>query len=120
MVVTRPSDAELSAAAEGESTSTVRDRVTAARLRAESRLRETPWRANAEVPAGELRRCWRPDAAGADLLLSLERGSANLRGPDRVLRVAWTLADLAGRDRPGQDEVATAAALRGSGTSWAA
>ena len=120
MVVTRPSDAELSAAVDGEPTRAVRDRVLAARERAGERLRDSPWRTNAEVPATELRRRWRPDAAGADVLRTLERGSANLRGPDRVLRVAWTLADLAGRGQPGRDEVAMAAALRGSGTAWAA
>lgn len=119
MVVTRPTDAELSTTAEGEPTCTVRDRVDAARERAIRRLRDSPWRTNAEVPAAELRRRWRPDPAGAELLRTLERGSANLRGPDRVLRVAWTLADLAGREQPGQDEIATAASLRGAGTAWA-
>jgi magnesium chelatase family protein len=31
---------------------------------------------------------------------------------DKVLRVAWTLADLAGRSQPGPDEVAVALAMR--------
>ena len=30
---------------------------------------------------------------------ALERGALTLRGYDRVLRVAWTNADLAGRER---------------------
>ncbi|HEY3199553.1 MAG TPA: hypothetical protein VGK55_03335, partial [Actinomycetes bacterium] len=34
------------------------------------------------------------------------------RGLDRVLRVAWTLADLAGRDRPNRGDTSTALALR--------
>ena len=119
LVVGRPSDAELAVEAEGESSSVVRDRVAVARERARRRLSQSPWRVNAAVPAAELRRRWRPDPAAAELLATLERGSANLRGPDRVLRIAWTLADLAGRDRPGRDEVAMAGALRGAGTAWA-
>ncbi|MFC4130894.1 hypothetical protein ACFOZ4_09800 [Hamadaea flava] len=33
-------------------------------------------------------------------------------GRQPVLRVAWTLSDLAGRDRPGREDVATALTLR--------
>jgi magnesium chelatase family protein len=41
-------------------------------------------------------------------------GRLSARGVDRVLRLAWTVADLAGRDRPGPDDVATAVRLRTS------
>ena len=43
---------------------------------------------------------------------ALERGALSVRGFDRVLRVAWTLADLAGRAVPGDDEVAEALGMR--------
>jgi magnesium chelatase family protein len=43
---------------------------------------------------------------------ALERGALSVRGFDRVLRVAWTLADLAGRTVPGSDEVAEALGMR--------
>ena len=43
---------------------------------------------------------------------ALERGALSVRGFDRVLRVAWTLADLAGRAVPGADEVAEALGMR--------
>jgi magnesium chelatase family protein len=43
----------------------------------------------------------------------LDRGNLTARGVDRVLRVAWTIADLAGRDKPGADEVAMALRYRG-------
>jgi magnesium chelatase family protein len=36
---------------------------------------------------------------------------------DRALRVAWTLADLADRDRPGEEEAAYAFALW-AGRAW--
>ena len=43
---------------------------------------------------------------------AVNRGRLSPRGVDKVLRVAWTLADLAGRDQPGPDEVAVALAMR--------
>jgi magnesium chelatase family protein len=46
------------------------------------------------------------------LRLAVERGLLSLRGLDRTLRVAWSLADLAGRDSPGLDEVAAALSFR--------
>ena len=43
---------------------------------------------------------------------ALERGALTMRGYDRVLKVAWTLADLDGADRPGADHVGRALYLR--------
>ncbi len=43
---------------------------------------------------------------------ALERGALSVRGYDRVLRVAWTVADLAGHAVPGSDDVAEALGLR--------
>ncbi|MGO4760466.1 ATP-binding protein, partial [Streptomyces sp. 2MCAF27] len=42
----------------------------------------------------------------------MERGLLTARGLDRVLRVAWTIADLAGHDRPEAEDVAQALQLR--------
>ena len=42
----------------------------------------------------------------------MERGLLTARGLDRVLRVAWTVADLAGHDRPDATDVALALELR--------
>ena len=74
---------------------------------------------NARIPAGELRRTWGPDAGEWSCSTSLERRSANLRGPDRVLRIAWSIADLGGRGRPGRDDVAGALTLRGATAPFA-
>ncbi|MDX3116048.1 YifB family Mg chelatase-like AAA ATPase [Streptomyces scabiei] len=97
----------------GESTRTVADRVRAARERAASRLAGTPWRTNSEVPGRELRNRWHA-ATGAtdDAERNLERGVLTARGLDRVLRVAWTVADLVGHDRPDAMDVALALQLR--------
>lgn len=118
--MSRPPDSALSRPDDEEASEPVRGRVETARARAKQRFAGLPWSENARIPSGELRRAWGPDAAGAELLRALERRSANLRGPDRVLRIAWTIADLVGRDRPGRDEIAAAMSLRGATTSWAA
>lgn len=91
-----------------------RDRVVAARRRAASRWKSTRWRRNADVPGTWLRQgaLRLPVAARASLDRALERGALTLRGYDRVLRVAWTMADLAELDRPGTDEIGRALHLR--------
>lgn len=98
-----------------ESTATVAARVAAARAAARSRLRGTPWSTNAEVPGTWLRRHSGGPEVHRDLDRALDRGVLSLRGVDRVLRVAWTLADLAGRERPGRGEVGQALVLRTRG-----
>jgi magnesium chelatase family protein len=95
-----------------ESSQTVAVRVAEARDRATHRLRGTGWRLNGEVPGSQLRRIW-PPAPGSLAVVerSLERGQISARGVVKVIRVAWTLADLAGRPRPGKDECHAALGL---------
>ena len=96
------------------STAQARARVVAARERATRRLSGTPWRTNAEV-AGS----WLRDGPFAPapvirrpLDAALQRGALTLRGYDRVLRVAWSHADLAGRDRLTIDDIGRALYLK--------
>jgi magnesium chelatase family protein len=112
--VDRVTRAELTGlAARGESTATVADRVREARARAAARLAGTPWRTNSEVPGRELRSRWHPASGAMDEAeRNLERGVLTARGLDRVLRVAWTVADLVGHDRPDATDVALALQLR--------
>lgn len=95
-------------------TALARSRVQEARERAASRLRGTPWRRNAEVPGVWLRQQSRriEASARAPLDRALERGALTLRGYDRVLRLSWTVADLAGCERPGHDEIGRALFLK--------
>ncbi|MFJ1755746.1 YifB family Mg chelatase-like AAA ATPase [Kitasatospora sp. NPDC088134] len=96
-----------------ESTATVAERVREARARAAARLADTPWRTNAEVPGHELRTRWQlAPGSLADAERDLDRGLLTARGLDRVLRVAWTVADLARRDRPDRSDIRTALMLR--------
>jgi magnesium chelatase family protein len=96
-----------------ESTATVAARVREARERAATRYAETPWATNSQVPGHELRTRWPviPGALGR-AEEDMERGLLTARGLDRVLRVAWTVADLAGHDRPTAADVDAALEMR--------
>ncbi len=90
----------------------VAERVRGARLRAAARLAGTPWRLNAQIPGSELRRRFTPGpAALAPLERAMDLGTISARGADRVIRLSWTVADLAGLPRPGQAEVGYALGL---------
>jgi magnesium chelatase family protein len=95
-----------------EPSAVVGERVREARLRAGRRLAGTPWRLNAEIPGSELRRHFRPAAAAmAPLERAMDLGQVSARGADRIIRMSWTLADLAGQDRPTADEIGYALCL---------
>jgi magnesium chelatase family protein len=96
-----------------ESTATIAARVQEARARAAARYAGLPWRLNAEVPGHELRTRWAPSGAALHPAeRDMERGLLSARGLDRVLRVSWTLADLAGRPYPDAEDVRLALQLR--------
>lgn len=109
----RPSRAELLTEVAPEPSSIVAARVQEARERTRHRLRGLPWQVNADVPGPVLRR-EHPGTPEAMSLLSgaLERGSLSARGADRVLRVAWTIADLSAVPRPDGEHVHAALTLR--------
>lgn len=96
------------------STAQARERVLEARDRAAHRLRGTPWRLNGDVPGTWLRQGSRRLSVEARIPLdrALERGALTLRGYDRVLRLAWTMADLTAADMPGREEVGRALYLK--------
>jgi magnesium chelatase family protein len=95
-----------------ETSAAVAERVAAARMRAAHRLRGTPWRVNAEIPGAELRRSFPPEpGALRSLDRAMELGQVSARGADKIVRVAWSVADLAGRPRPGPGEVDLAIGL---------
>lgn len=102
----------------GESTAVVRERVAAARAAAIERWKPYGIRTNAEVSGPLLRRRFRlGQHAMEPLNTSLDRGLISIRGVDRSLRVAWTLADLAGRDAPTRDDVGVALSFRRAGAA---
>jgi magnesium chelatase family protein len=96
----------------GESSATVAGRVAEARDRQARRLAGSQWRCNGEVDGPYLRRHL-PLPDGLDAVDdALDRRLLSPRGVDKVLRVAWTVADLAGVDRPLAEHVAVALAMR--------
>jgi magnesium chelatase family protein len=100
---------------EVRTSSNLRETVAEARSRACSRLRETPWMLNAHVPGAYLRRYLPlPGEVVSRLDNALAKGRISMRGYDRCLRLAWSVADLAGRDAPNQLDVSKAILLRGA------
>lgn len=98
---------------EPESTAIVRERVVQARDAARQRWAACGWSTNAEVPGPALRRRFRlPRPVTAPIEDSLQAGGLTARGADRCLRLAWTIADLAGHGRPCAEDVAVALGLK--------
>lgn len=92
----------------------LRDEVTEARLRTRARLVNTPWQLNREVPGVWLRH---PDNrpsrfASAALDDAFALGHISMRAYDRALRVAWSIADLAGSAVLERAHIARALAYR--------
>lgn len=109
----------LETGAPSESSGTVAARVAGARRAAATRWADTGHRVNADIPGPYLRRPpWRLPARDIrELRKRLDSGSLSARGFDRVVRLAWTIADLDGRDRPDGGDIAEAIHLRmGEGT----
>jgi magnesium chelatase family protein len=110
--VTMTPPADRTTAARGESSQAVLDRVAAARERAAHRLRGTPWKLNSEIPAAELRRSYPLPPGSVGLLQrAADLGVISERAARRAARVAWSIADLAGRDRPNREDCALALAF---------
>ncbi len=115
LTVRRVSVAQITEGTTGPVTTVeARARVVAARARARERWGSEGWGLTAHVPGPALRAPrWRLPAADRGALdRALERGALTMRGYDRVLRVAWTLCDLDGDERPSADHVGRALYLR--------
>jgi magnesium chelatase family protein len=98
-----------------ESSAAVRARVAHARAAAAERWRPYGFVTNAEVTGTVLRKgCRLGNPAMAPLRTALDRGVLSIRGVHRATRVAWTLADLAGRTAPTRDDVSVALSFRQS------
>jgi magnesium chelatase family protein len=92
----------------------VRERVVRARARMRERFAATPRRCNAEMTKREVERFCELDGRTEDLLSAAVTASRmSARGYHRVLRVARTVADLAGDDKITYEHVAMALLLRG-------
>lgn len=100
----------LNHAAVEETSAVVAARVREARERAQYR-----WdgRLNGEVSGKFMQARWQPSGTSLQLVeRAYDVGAISGRGYDRVLRVAWTIADLAGRGEPSSSDVAEALGFR--------
>jgi magnesium chelatase family protein len=95
------------------SSAQTRERVIEARERQATRLRESGILVNAQMDASMLRRHAKLDERGQQMLAdTCQRALLSARGQHRALRVARTIADLAGRERVGAEDLARALSWR--------
>jgi magnesium chelatase family protein len=116
-----PADFQAQAAA-GDATEAIRERVSAARQRQRVRFRGTTGiRVNAAMTPRQVRRYCEVPAEGERLLAAaMTRLGLSARGHDRVLKVARTIADLAGADDLAVEHCAEAIQYRGLDRQWRA
>ena len=97
------------------SSAQAQEQVVAARAAALERLSTLGLQLNSQLPTQHLRSRFHPGKTATRLLdKALSNGATSMRGYDRCLRLAWTIADLEGAIRPTEDHIALAALLRGS------
>lgn len=105
---------QMMSEAREETSEEIRARVTAARERQRARYEGLPIRCNAQLDAKFLRRYCKLNREGMDFLEQADRAMGlSSRGHTRILKVARTIADLAGQDDIALEHVAEAAQYRG-------
>lgn len=105
---------DLAAAPAGEPSSAIRERVIRARDVQTARFADEPAvHCNAQMTARQLERYARPDAEAARrLAYAMKTLDLSARAYERILKVARTIADLAGADHVGADHVGEAVSYR--------
>ena len=119
VVLTRPSLASLEADVVGDTSGQIAARVQQARDCIRQRLVGTGWSLMVQVPAEQLATRWPLSPSSRQRLDSASRKDS-MRGRDRVVRVAWSIAALAGREEPTAADIDAAIELRASEQQWAA
>lgn len=97
-----------------ESSAAMRERVIQARAAARERFAAQGWGCNARA-SGSWLRAHTSAKAVALVNDALQSQRLTLRGADRAMRLAWTLADMSGRMSPGPGEMAQGIQMR---TKW--
>ncbi|PWG66256.1 YifB family Mg chelatase-like AAA ATPase [Bifidobacterium callitrichidarum] len=95
----------------GESSARIRERVIEARMVAKRRFQEFGWTCNAQASGNWLHA--NTSLKAMELVnQALSNHQLTLRGADRAMRLAWTLADLNGRYSPTEQDVHQGIELR--------
>jgi magnesium chelatase family protein len=97
----------------GETSAEIRRRVTNARAIAAHRFADENWSLNSQIPSRALRPTYKPERSAMNFLHDeLDKERLTARGLHKVIRLAWSLADLACKSVPTLAEVQMAYALR--------
>ena len=105
--------ASLSTPQPAEGSAEIRARVIAARSVQQERYQGRGYACNAHLPSGDLQRfCQMTDDANALLGQAFDKLGLSARAYDRVLKVARTIADLAGEEAIHSDAIGEAVQYR--------
>jgi magnesium chelatase family protein len=104
---------EMSQTELGEPSAVIAARVVTARATASQRFAGKPWQLNSQIPSRELRTTYKPERAAMNFLHDeLDKERLTARGLHKIIRLAWTLADLNGHSIPQLGDVQRAHQLR--------
>ena len=104
---------ELSRPDLGESSAEIRTRVVSARARAFKRFASESWSTNSEISSRALRTTYQPERLAMNFLhAELDRERITARGLHKIMRTAWSIADLDGHIRPTLADTQLAYTLR--------
>jgi len=104
---------ELSKPELGEASATIKERVVSARAIASERFRNEKWSLNSEIPSRALRTTYQPEKPAMNFLHSeLDQERITARGLHKVMRTAWSIADMSGHSLPSLEDTQIAYSLR--------
>jgi magnesium chelatase family protein len=104
---------EMSQTELGEPSAVIAARVLMARATASQRFADKPWHLNSQIPSRELRTTYKPERVAMNFLHDeLDKERLTARGLHKIIRLAWTLADLNGHSIPQLVDVKRAHQLR--------
>jgi magnesium chelatase family protein len=111
--IENPTRVEIANTEPRESSGAMRTRVEAGRATAHERFSGLNFSLNSGIPSEMLRSRFRANQKAMSALhILIERDEITARGFHKILRLAWTIADLRGVTVPGLDEVEEALRLR--------